>query len=115
MVTLMFQPINVDGGMRVFRPKFRLAARPSAVVAACAAAALWGAPAGSQALGASLPTPIPTVAEYQFLTASPTPPTEANCFSVGRRCFTPASMQESYNLTPLLTAGNQGQGMTIAI
>ena len=115
MVTLVFQPINVDGGMRVFRPKFRLAGRPGAVVAACAAVALWGAPVGSQALSASLPTPMPTVAEYQFMTSSTTPPTEADCFSAGRRCFTPASMQESYNLTSLINSGDNGKGYTIAI
>ena len=99
----------------MFRPKFRLAGRPGAVVAACAAVALWGAPVGSQALSASLPTPMPTVAEYQFLSSSTTPPTEANCFSVGRRCFTPASMQASYNLTSLINSGDDGKGFTIAI
>jgi subtilase family serine protease len=73
-------------------------------------------PAGSAVLaGGSLPAPVPAVAEYQYLTASTTPPAETDCFSVGRRCFTPASMQASYNLGPLFAAGNQGQGMTVAI
>src|SRR5215469_5872053 len=111
----MFQPIKVDGGMRVFRPKFRLAGRPGAVVAACAAVALWGAPAGSQALSASLPTPVPAVSDYQLLTASTTPPSEQDCFSVGRRCFTPFAMQNSYNLAPLYALGDEVQGVTIAI
>ncbi len=62
-----------------------------------------------------LPAPAPAVAEFEFLSAGVTPPTEANCFAAGRRCFTPTSMQNSYNLGPLYAAGDQGQGMTIAI
>jgi subtilase family serine protease len=57
----------------------------------------------------------PAVSDFQFLGASTTPPTEADCFSVGRRCFTPTSLQNSYNLGPLFAAGNKGQGMTIAV
>lgn len=67
------------------------------------------------AASADLPKPVPAIAEYQFLTGSQTPPTEADCFAVGRRCFTPTSMQNSYNLAPLYAAGHEGQGMTIAI
>jgi subtilase family serine protease len=55
----------------------------------------------------------PTVAEWQFLTASTTPPTQAQCISAGRRCFAPAAMANSYNYASL--APNQGQGKTIAI
>jgi hypothetical protein len=51
---------------------------------------------------------MPAVSDYQLLTASTTPPTEAQCFAIGRRCFTPLAMQNSYNLTPLLNAGNEG-------
>src|SRR5258708_38179737 len=58
---------------------------------------------------------MPTVTDYQYLSGSTTPPGESDCFSVGRRCFTPASMQASYNLPPLYTAGNNGQDVTIAI
>ncbi len=58
---------------------------------------------------------MPAVSEFQFLTASQTPPTEANCFSVSRRCFTPTSMRNSYNLGPLYAANHDGRGMTIAI
>jgi subtilase family serine protease len=65
--------------------------------------------------GASLPQPMPTVGEYQYLSASTTPPGESDCNSVGRRCFSAASMQASYNLGPLYAAGDEGQGMTIAI
>src|SRR5579859_4496901 len=65
---------------------------------------------GSQALSFH-----PLVAEYQFLSASTTPPTEPQCFSVGRRCFAPASMQNSYNLGPLYAQGLNGNGQTIVI
>jgi subtilase family serine protease len=91
----------------------RLACR-AGVLAVGGAAMLAAGPAGSAAVS-SLPMPVPAVAEYQFLSASTTPPTESDCFSVGRRCFTPTSMQNSYNLPPLYAADNEGQGMTIAI
>jgi subtilase family serine protease len=76
----------------------------------------WVAAAGAPVLTAGgLPTPVPTVAEYQFLGASTTPPAQSDCASVKRRCFTPTSMQGSYDLGPLYAAGNEGQGATIAI
>jgi subtilase family serine protease len=101
----------------VFRLQLRLAARPAATLAVCGAVALVGAPAGSPALAAasSLPTPVPSVSDYQFLSAGTTPPTEAACFAIGRRCFTAAAMENSYNLLPLYAAGDKGQGVTIAI
>ena len=72
--------------------------------------------AGSSAVATGgLPGPVPAVSEYQFLSASTTPPGEADCFSVGRRCFSATSMQNSYNLGPLYTAGHDGRGVTIAI
>src|SRR4029077_13916509 len=46
---------------------------------------------------------------------SETPPTQAQCNSVGRRCFTPVSTQNSYNIGPLYAAGIDGRGITIAI
>jgi subtilase family serine protease len=57
----------------------------------------------------------PTVAEYTQLTTSTTPPTEAQCASVGRRCFSPQDVQAAYNLGPLYTNGFNGRGQTIAI
>ncbi len=69
--------------------------------------------------GASTPVAgvlmTPTVAHGQFVSASSTPPTEAQCFSVGRRCFDPAAIRGSYNLGPLYTTGKDGTGQTIAI
>ena len=57
----------------------------------------------------------PAVAEWQFLDSSTTPPSEADCFAVGRRCFTPGAMQNSYNVGPLYAAGLTGRGKTIAV
>ncbi len=57
----------------------------------------------------------PAVSDWEFLSASTTPPTAAQCYSVGRRCFVPAAMANSYNYASLLAAGNQGQGITIAV
>ncbi len=91
-------------------------AGPFAVLAVCGAAVLAGAPASSAGRAtSSLPAPVPAVSDYQLLTASTTPPTEAQCFAVGRRCFTATAMQNSYDLPPLYAQGNEGQGVTIAI
>lgn len=70
---------------------------------------------GSAELAAGLPAPEPTVSDFQLVTASTTPPSEADCFALGRRCFTAAAMENSYNLPSLYAAGNEGQGVTIAI
>ena len=78
-----------------------------------AVAAMVGA-----APGAGKASPVvfhPTVAEWTQVSASTTPPTEAQCFSVGRRCFTPQAIQASYDLGPLYADGLDGRGMTIAI
>ena len=80
-----------------------------------ATALLGGASAASVTAAASLPQPVPTVSDYQLLTAATTPPTEAACFAIGRRCFTAKAMENSYNVPPLYAAGNEGQGVTIAI
>jgi subtilase family serine protease len=81
------------------------------------AAALGLGPAGAGIVAASsnLPAPIPAVADYQWLSGSTNPPAEGDCTSVGRRCFTPLSMQGSYNLSSLLASGHDGSGVTIAI
>jgi subtilase family serine protease len=72
--------------------------------------------AGSAAVATGgLPVPVPAAADYQLLSSSITPPTEAQCFAVGRRCFTATAMQNSYNLPALYAQGNEGQGVTIAI
>src|SRR5438477_6728202 len=57
----------------------------------------------------------PTVAEYTQLTTSTVPPTQAQCASAGRRCFTPQAIGAAYRLQPLYDADLDGRGQTIAI
>ena len=75
-------------------------------------AALVGGHAGA---GSPLPTPQPQVSDYAQISSSTTPPTDAQCFSVGRRCHTPQSVRAAYNLGPLYSQGFDGRGRTIAI
>ena len=84
-------------------------------LAILAAAGLLAASGSSGAAVSRLPAPRPAVSEFQYLAAGETPPTQADCNSVARRCFTPTSMQNSYNVGPLYAAGHAGQGVTIAI
>jgi subtilase family serine protease len=86
-----------------------------AVLAAAVAAALAAALLGGTARTQALPQPQPTVSDYTFISSSTTPPTNAQCFSVGRRCFTPATTRAAYNVGPLYAGGINGQGITIAI
>ncbi|TMD03295.1 MAG: hypothetical protein E6J01_16795 [Chloroflexi bacterium] len=53
--------------------------------------------------------------DIEFVSAGVTPPTQLQCNAISRRCFNPTAEQNSYNLTPLLTANHQGQGQTIII
>jgi subtilase family serine protease len=100
----------------VFHLNRRQAVRQAVTVTFVGAAALGLGPAGAGIVAAGgLPAPIPAVSDFQFLSASTTPPAETDCNSVGRRCFTPTSMQASYNLPPLYAANENGKGMTIAI
>jgi subtilase family serine protease len=100
----------------MFHQHLRPAVRRVATLAFAGATALGLGPTGaSLAVSGNLPQPAPTIADYQFLNASPIPPAQSDCNSVGRRCFNPTSMQNSYNLTPLYKAGHSGQGVTIAI
>jgi subtilase family serine protease len=57
----------------------------------------------------------PMLDDFTYLGDSLTPPSEAACNAAGRRCFSPAAMAASYNYAGLHAAGNQGQGITIAI
>lgn len=99
------------------RFQLRLAAGSVAALTVCSAAALGGAAAASPVLTASggMPVPVPAISDYQFLSASTTPPAESACFARGRRCFTAAAMENSYNLPALYAMGDEGQGVTIAI
>jgi subtilase family serine protease len=57
----------------------------------------------------------PTVSDYAQVSTSMTPPTEAQCNSVGRRCFAPLAIQAAYDVGPLYAEGITGAGVTIAI
>src|SRR5256712_6059958 len=77
-------------------------------------AALIGVGGPSQALRSAGTFP-PAVSDFEFITADETPPTQAQCASVNRRCFNATAMQNSYNLGPLYTLGIDGRGITIGI
>ena len=89
----------------------RLRARLGTALAAAALAMSSGA----TALAVASPAVMPAVSDYTFVSASQTPPTEAACFAVNRRCFTPQGFWATYNLGPLFAAGKDGRGMTVAI
>ena len=57
----------------------------------------------------------PTVSEWQFISAGPTPPTQADCAAGSRRCFNPTSMANSYNYASLHASKVDGRGETIAV
>ena len=78
-------------------------------------AVLAGAVTRSGAAKVAYPVPHPTVSDYAQISNSETPPTQAQCISVGRRCFSPQAIQASYNLAPLYAGGKDGTGRTIAI
>ncbi len=61
------------------------------------------------------PAVVPTVAEARLISTGTTPPSEAQCEAVGRRCFTPQAIQSAYDLGPLYAGGWDGSGQTIAI
>ncbi len=65
----------------------------------------------------ALPAPAlrPTVSDWQYLSAAGTPPSQAACNAVNRRCFNPSAMAASYDYAGLHASGHQGQGKTIAI
>src|SRR2546423_15382694 len=90
---------------------------PGAMTAAVLAvlALFAGAAFASGRKSHALPQPKSTVSDYVQLTSSTTPPTQAQCNSVGRRCFSPQAVQASYNVGPLYAGGYNGRGMTIAV
>ncbi|WP_159011989.1 S53 family peptidase [Streptomyces sp. NRRL F-5123] len=79
---------------------------------ALAAAGTLAVPATAQA---AYPQVRPTVADFTQLTTSDTPPTQAQCASVNRSCFSPQAIRASYNVGPLHAQGLDGRGQTIAI
>src|SRR2546427_11536204 len=89
--------------------------RWAAVVAAVIFPAALIGVGGPPQVVTSVVTFHPAVSDFQFVTASETPPTQAQCASVGRRCFNATAMQNSYNLGPLYIQGLDGKGITIGI
>jgi subtilase family serine protease len=88
----------------------------ASLLAVLAVAALVAASAGHvTSAHATLPVPHPTFSDAQQITTSATPPSEAQCESVGRTCFTPQAIQAAYNVGSLHAQGLDGRGMTIAI
>jgi subtilase family serine protease len=85
---------------------------PVAMGATGLGVAFLGTPGPSPA---SLPLAAPLISDWQYLGNSGTPPSEAACNAVGRRCFNPTAMANSYNYAGLHDAGNLGQGKTIAV
>jgi subtilase family serine protease len=84
----------------------------AALLIALACIAAFGLRSGG---AAALPLPHPSWNDAQLVSTSTTPPTEAQCFSVGRRCFSPQAIQAAYNVGPLYARGLDGSGQTIAI
>jgi subtilase family serine protease len=84
-----------------------------------AAAAISALALGSSALTApAVANPVaihPLVSDWAYLGNSGTPPSEAACNAVLRRCFNPTAMANSYNYAVLHALGNKGQGKTIAV
>jgi len=84
-----------------------------------AAAAISALALGSSALTApAVVNPVaihPLVSDWAYLGNDGTPPSEAACNAVGRRCFNPTAMANSYNYAVLHSLGNKGQGKTIAV
>src|SRR6266568_3546477 len=64
---------------------------------------------------AASPVVNPLVSDWQYLSSGLTPPSQAACNAVSRRCFNPDAMHHSYNYDSLLAAGDEGQGRTIAL
>jgi subtilase family serine protease len=94
-----------------------------AVVVALAAIGLAVAVAFAMAGHASASSPgttttgaiVPAVSDYKQINRSEVPPTQAQCASVGRRCFDPHSTRSAYDLGGLIAAGSDGRGKTIAV
>src|SRR5207302_467325 len=86
---------------------------PLAIGATALGTALMGSPTAASV--ATIPISHPLIDDWAYLGNSGTPPSEAACNAVGRRCFNPTAMANSYNYAVLHDAHNLGQGKTIAV
>lgn len=57
----------------------------------------------------------PLIDDMVLIGTAPAPPTETDCFNIGRRCFNPISMRKSYNLDSVISSGMDGTGQTIVL
>src|SRR5437868_14121660 len=94
--------------------KKRLAAI-AAIAGLIAVAVVAAVAAGGSSKSADRIATRPQISDWQSLGNAGTPPSQAACNAVGRRCFNPASMANSYDYAGLHNLGNEGQGKTIAI
>src|SRR4029077_14961138 len=100
-------------GERIMRVGIMQPRTAGLIVAVAAVAWLIAALVGGHAsAGSPLPTPQPQVSDYAQISSSVTPPTQAQCFSAGRRCHTPQSVRAAYNIGPLYAQGFNGRGRT---
>ncbi|HEY8316292.1 MAG TPA: S53 family peptidase [Gaiellaceae bacterium] len=83
-----------------------------ALVAAAAIASAIGTGSHAAASGAAV---RPLDDSAALVSAASSPPSEAACNAIGRRCFAPAAMANAYNYAGLHAAGHNGQGITIAV
>jgi subtilase family serine protease len=95
--------------------RFRFGRAGSGLAALALAALSVSAASSTTTAAVAAPLFHPAVSDYAQVSTSTTPPSEAQCFSVGRRCFTPASTRAAYNVNPLYAQGYDGKGVTIAI
>ena len=98
--------------MRKLRVLLALSTLAAAIAFTGAAAARTHARAPHARHAAGKALVVPTISDWQYLGDDSTPPTQAACNAVGRRCFNPGSMANSYKYA---TLQNRGQGKTIAI
>ncbi|MFJ8623856.1 protease [Kitasatospora sp. NPDC093550] len=82
---------------------------------ALAASGALAVPTVGSAVAAGYPAVRPAVADYTQVSSGTTPPTQAQCATAGRRCFSPQAIRAAYNLGPLYADGYDGRGQTIAI
>ena len=92
--------------------RLAVARRLPALVVTLLLAGVWACPPVQSTITA---VPRPLAIDFQQVGAALTPPSEAQCVAQGRRCFAPAALQNAYNLSALYAAGNQGQGITVAV
>jgi len=93
-------------------PRGLFARRAPTFAAALLTLGMW---AGSPATSTVTAVPRPLAIDFQQVGTALQPPTAADCVAAGRRCFAPAALQNAYNLSALYAAGNQGQGITVAV